>query len=197
MNDGFDDVKVLSQVQEEIESRVPVLNAQQRAIYENLKSIGEEIAAYYLDGIRILQYKDLETAASLLAHVAREIDGGLRDILEGNIEKEPEFTIIHTPDGETLQFKKRKKPFEFEVKTPGTVKLTYKSSTGGHKLSILQSLDMDESSPLAERWIKVTDNFYGFAHRHGAWKPPRRREEFQNIWYEFESLLADLVGSFY
>ena len=81
MKDGFDDEQDSSQPPSEIAGRGPELNARQREIYQNLKSIGPEIAAYYLDGIRILQRGDLETSASLLAHIAREIDGGLRDIL--------------------------------------------------------------------------------------------------------------------
>ena len=87
MNDGFDDEQDSSQPPSEIADRIPELNAQRREIYQNLKSIGPEIAAYYLDGIRILQREDLETSASLLAHIAREIDGGLRDILSSDEAK--------------------------------------------------------------------------------------------------------------
>ena len=77
MNDGFDDERDSSQPLSEITDRIPELNARQREIYQNLKSIGPEIAAYYLDGIRILQHEDLETSASLLAHIAREIMMGV------------------------------------------------------------------------------------------------------------------------
>ena len=87
MNDGFDDERDSSQPPRGITGRIPELNARQREIYQNLKSIGPEIAAYYLDGIRILQCEDLETSASLLAHIAREIDGGLRDILSSDEAK--------------------------------------------------------------------------------------------------------------
>ena len=57
-------------------------------------------------------------------------------------------------------------------------------------------MDIDEPSPIAERWIEVTENFSKFAHRHGAWKAPRSREEFEHLWYDFEEVLADLVGSY-
>ena len=83
VNDGFDE-QDLSQEPGDTPSLDVKLTAQQVEIHRNLASIGPEIAAYYLDGIRILQNKDLETAASLLAHVAREIDGGLRDILSSD-----------------------------------------------------------------------------------------------------------------
>ena len=196
MNDGFDDEQDSSQPPSEMTGRVPELNALQRAIHRNLKSIGPEIAAYYLDGIRILQHENLETAASLLAHVAREIDGGLRDILAEDIKEELEF-VIHTPDDETLNYKKKKEDtFEFAINMPGTVKLTYKPIQGKHITSILDSLGIDDPSPLAERWINVTRNFARFAHRHGAWKPPRRKEDFEGLWSEFEGVLAGLAGSY-
>ena len=196
MNDGFGDEKDSSQPLHEITSHAPELDARQRAIYQGLTSIGPEIAAYYLDGIRILQHQDLETAASLLAHVAREIDGGLRDILAEDIKEALEFEIV-TPDNETLEYKKeREDTFEFPINTPGTVKLTYKNIPR-HRISILQSLGIDNPSPLAERWINATKNFAKFAHRQGAWEHPRRIEDFEGRWFEFEGVLADLVGSSY
>ena len=195
MNDGFDDEQDSSQPPSEMASRGPELNARQREIYQNLKSIGPEIAAYYLDGIRILQREDLETSASLLAHVAREIDGGLRDILSEDPEEKLEF-VIRVPDDETLQFKgKREDTFEFTINIPGTVEVTYKDIPR-HRVSILRSLGIDNLSPLAERWISVTRNFARFAHRHGAWRSPRRIEDFKGLWLEFEGVLADLVGDY-
>ena len=196
MNDGFDDEQDISQPLHEITSHAPELDARQRAIYQGLTSIGPEIAAYYLDGIRILQHQDLETAASLLAHVAREIDGGLRDILAEDIKEALEFEIV-TPDNETLEYKKKREDtFKFPINTPGTVTLTYKNIPR-HRVSILQSLGIDNPSPLAERWINATKNFAKFAHRQGAWEHPRGIADFEGRWFEFEGVLADLVGSSY
>ncbi len=195
MKDGVDKERDLSQVLIDVPSRVVELSPQQREIYQNLKSIGAEIAAYYLDGIRILHSKDIETAASLLAHIAREIDGGLRNIL--SIEKKEELKfVIRTPNNETLTCEKGKEDtLKFTINTPGSVKVSY-DRIGKHKASILQSLGIDDLSPLAERWLKVTKRFAKFAHRHGAWKSPRRREEFESLWSEFEDVLADLVGNY-
>ena len=101
-----------------------------------------------------------------------------------------------TPDGETLTCEKQGEgTIKLEINTPGTVKLTYKK-IARHKPSILRSLDIDEPSPIAERWIEVTGKFSKFAHRHGAWKSPRSREEFEYLWYDFEEVLADLVGNY-
>ena len=194
MNNGFDAEKDLSQVSPQT-SEAEKLPPRQAEIHRNLKDIGPEIAAFYLDGIKILQNKELETTANLLAHIAREIDGGLRDILAEKREEELEF-VIRTPDDETLTCeKKREGTIKFDINTPGTVKLTYKG-IAKHKPSILQSLDVDESSPIAERWIEVSRQFNKFVHRHGPWKTPRSREEFEHLWYDFEEVLADLVGSY-
>ena len=187
MNDGFDDERDSSQPPGEMADRIPELNARQREIYQNLKSIGPEIAAYYLDGIRILQREDLETSASLLAHVAREIDGGLRDILssdeaKGHIQSQLTEAVL-VKLGNYSELKDRK----------------------GHIASILVALNIDDVRTLfspddirtrfAVRWVNVAIQFHKFVHRHGAWKSPRNREEFEGFWYEFESILADLVGS--
>ena len=73
MNDGFDNERDSSQLPSEMVGRGPELNALPREIYQNLKSIGPEIAAYYLDGIRILQREDLETSASSLSSLSFRI----------------------------------------------------------------------------------------------------------------------------
>lgn len=188
MNDGFDDERDSSQPPSGIAGRVPELDARQREIYQNLKSIGPEIAAYYLDGIRILQREDLETSASLLAHIAREIDGGLRDILssdeaKGHIQSQlTEAVLVQLGDYSELRNRK------------------------GHIASILAALGIDDVPVFlfsndvrvnfAIRWINVSTQFHRFAHRHGAWRDPRAREEFEVLWYEFEGILSNLVGSF-
>ena len=94
MNNEFDAEQDLSQV--DPQTPESELTPRQTEIYRNLKDIGPEIAAFYLDGIKILQNKEIETAANLLAHIAREIDGGLREVLAEEKEEELEFTI-HTP----------------------------------------------------------------------------------------------------
>ena len=188
MNDGFDENQDLSRIPSDVPSRSPNLSLQQREILRNLEAIGPEIAAYYLDGIKILHSKDLETAASLLAHIAREIDGGLRDILSSdqaraNIQKQlTEEVLIKLGDYSELRNRK------------------------GHIASILAALGVDDvlvflSSNdvrvnFAIRWINVSTQFYRFVHRHGAWRVPRAREEFEALWYEFEAILSNLVGSF-
>ena len=81
MNDGFGDGQDSSQPPSEITGRIPELNAEQREIHQNLKNIGEGMAAFYFDGLKILHDPHLQTAASLLGHIAKEIDSGLKHLL--------------------------------------------------------------------------------------------------------------------
>ena len=188
MNDGFGEDQDLSRIRSDVPSRAPDLSPQQREIRRNLEAIGPEIAAYYLDGVKILHSTDLETAASLLAHIAREIDGGLRDILSSDEAKrhiQNQLTeAVLAKLGNYSELKDRK----------------------GHIASILAALGIDDSVILlstddprvnfAIRWINVSTQFHKFAHRHGAWRTPRDKEEFEILWYEFEGILSNLVGSF-
>ena len=194
MKNEFDKEQNLSQPPVKLQNRSPELSARQAEIYRNLEAIGPEIAAFYLSGVKVLNDKDLEISSYLLAHIAREIEGGLRDVLSEKKKEELKF-VIEAPDGNKSTYEKgREGSFKFTSNDPGTFKVTY-NRIGQHKPSILQSLGVDENSPLAARWISVAKRFAGFAHRHGAWKPPRRREAFVPLWHEFEDVLTELVGN--
>ena len=52
----------------------------QRRIFEGLSAIGQEIAGFYEAGSKIY-FEDCPNGAYFLLHAAREIDGGLRDVL--------------------------------------------------------------------------------------------------------------------
>lgn len=73
----------------------PELKENQIKIHNGLKTIGNEIAAFYLDGVRMLNDENFGTKAYLLAHIAREIDGGLRDLLSDDID-DPKFESIES-----------------------------------------------------------------------------------------------------
>ena len=194
MNNRFDEKQNLSQPPVRLQNRGLELSPQQAEIYRNLEAIGPEIAAFYLSGLKVLQNDDLETSSYLLAHIAREIEGGLRDVLSEKRKEELKF-VIETPDGNKSTYEKGKEgSFKFASSAPGTVKVTY-NRIGKHKASILQSLGVDENSPIAEKWISVAKRFAEFAHRHGAWELPREKEAFVPLWHEFENVLADLVGN--
>lgn len=196
MYNNFDTTPGSPRVSEMLQNREE-MSPRQAEIYRNLGAIGPEIAAFYRSGLRVLQDNNLEASAYLLAHLAREIGGGLTDVL-GEKRKEELEVNLQTADGRKLTDKQKiGGTLEFDVKVPGPVKLTYKKVQGGHKNSILQFLGTDENSPIAKRWIDVAKRFAKFAHRYGAWKSPRRREVFVPLWNEFENVLADLVGSYF
>ena len=195
MKNEFDKQQDLSKPPERLQNRELELSPRQSEIYRNLEAIGPEIAAFYLSGIKMLQNDDIDTSSYLLAHIAREIDGGLRDVLSEERKEELKF-VIETPDGNKSTYEKgREGSFKFTSSDPGTFKVTY-NRIGKHKPSILQSLGIDDPSPLAEKWLEVTGKFHKFAHRHGPSEDPRAKEAFVPLWYEFEDILVDLVGNY-
>lgn len=153
--------------------RLKSLNASQQYIYEGLQQFGEEISAFYLDAIEILSSQSIRTKTNLLAHLAREIDGGLRDILSPSAVKDQlQKTLSLDEVGEFKHVK-------------------------GHYASVLTALGVLPDSPLAKDWITVASRFAGFAHRHGAYKSPRSVDEFISLWRDYESVLYRLVGNSY
>ena len=171
MYNSFDTTPDLSHVPESLQNRELEMSPRQAEIYRNLGAIGPEIAAFYLSGIKVLRNNDLESAPYLLAHIAREIEGGLRDVLANKSDKQ------------RIQKQLNEK------------NLGHLRTRIGHIASILAALDEDLHSPIAERWITVASRFHEFAHRHGAWEKPRDKDTFVPLWNEFENVLADLVGS--
>ena len=172
MYNSFDPTPDLSHVPESLQNRELEMSPRQAEIYRNLEAIGPEIAAFYLSGIKVLRDNDLESAPYLLAHTAREIEGGLRDVLANESDKQ--------------RIQK-----QLNAKNLGNLRARI-----GHIASILAALGIEDlHSPIAERWITVATRFHEFAHRHGAWKPPRTRDDFVPLWKDFENVLVDLVGN--
>ena len=174
MKNKFDAPEDLPQVPDIFHNQDPRLSPRQSEIYRNLEAIGPEIAAFYLDGIRTLQNKELETTPYLLAHIAREIEGGLRDVLSNDQDKQ--------------KIQKQLKKGDL-----GDLK-----NRIGHIASILTALGIDDlEAPIARKWIGVATEFHKFAHRHGAWESPRSKETFVPLWHQFEDVLVELVGNYF
>ena len=172
MKNGFDEKQDLLQPPVRLQNRSLELSPRQTEIYRNLEAIGPEIAAFYLSGVKVLQNHDLETSSYLLAHTAREIEGSLRDVLSTDPEKRKIQKYLKKADLGNLR------------------------ERIGHIASILAALGIDDlHEPLAQRWISVATRFHEFAHRHGAWEAPRKKETFVPLWYEFEEVLVELVGT--
>jgi len=140
------------------------LDPRQLEIYKGLRSIGAEISAFYLDAVRIFNSDNLQTKSYMLAHAAREIEAGLRDVL--------------TREGEGIEKDKAGEKYQ-------------------HLKSIAVALGLDSNDPLVRKWFKVARVFHKYAHRHGVWKEPRKKSDFEGLWREFEDILFRLVGSYY
>ena len=70
---------------------------EQERIYTGLKEIAPSIANFYLDAVRLIDPScTLQSKANLIAHLAREIDGGLRAIFapKNKEEKKGHFSSI-------------------------------------------------------------------------------------------------------
>ncbi len=148
------------------------LENKRQEIYEGLKGIGEEIASFYKDGIKILEDTEITTKTYLLAHIAREIDGGLRQIFAPANESEK---ISKSIDNDNLgEFKDHK----------------------GHIASILTALNTSIDTPLAKTWINVATKFIKFAHRQGPWKEPRDNKIIVDVWLNYEKVLHALIGNY-
>ena len=174
MNNKVDVNHSESQPSVSIQNQGLELSPRQTEIYRNLKAIGPEIAAFYINGVKTLQDKDNEIASYQLAHIAREIDGGLRDVLTNTQDKKKIQKRLSNEDIGDLK------------------------DRIGHIASILSALGIDDlHTPLARKWINVATKFHQFAHRHGPWETPRSIDTFIPLWYEFEDVLVDLVGNYY
>ena len=174
MKNGFDKEQDLSKPPDIFRNQEPILSPRQSEIHRNLEAIGTEIAAFYLSAVKVLQDDDLETSSYLLAHIAREIEGGLRDIFSTDQEKQRIQKHLKKSDLGNLNERR------------------------GHIASILAALGIDDlSDPLAQRWVNVATRFHEFAHRHGAWETPRKKETFLPLWHEFEEVLVELVGTYF
>ncbi len=146
------------------------MNKNQESIYKGLKSIGEEISGFYLSGLKIINDDDLPSKTYFIAHSAREIDGGIRDIL--------------APKGE-----KEKKQKELSGKED-------LKKIKGHVASILVALDLPIGDQFALEYIDVATKFVNHTHRSGAFKPSRESRDIIQLWERYEVILIKLLGNF-
>ena len=146
------------------------LDEKQLKIYEGLKSVGEEVAGFFLDGVLISKGDELQMQAYLLAHCAREIDGGIRDVLSIK---------------------------DLESVSCNTCGSTLRNEKNTHQATIIRALDVDENSIFAKEWKRIASRFAKFAHRRGAYRTPRALKEFINLWKSYEGILFTLFGNYF
>lgn len=170
------------------------MNVKQIEIYKGLKAIGPEIAQFYEDGVKLM---DLEIGSKsyLLGHLAREIDGGLRNIFEQKQKKE-EFMKLLNNEQLQLLFDEFKRDYEkFDYLKDITFK-DFKESKG-HISSIIVAFGFPLDSPISKEYIKITRWLNKYAHRSGAFNNPRNPNDIIQFWKEFEDVLSKLIGNYY
>src|SRR3990167_2353376 len=151
----------------------------QEKILQGLKEIAGEgaVTECFISALEFYSNPSLSNRVGHLAHSAREIDGGLRDILSPrSLQKELEKNLLE---------RKLEQLFGTEFKTHK-----------GHIASILSALDVGGADPLAKTWFDVSKQFHKYAHRPGALKKSREFTEFQYIWEKYEEVLDRLIGSY-
>lgn len=142
----------------------------QKRIYKRLPLIGPGPAAFYLDACRLMGGSTgLESATHLVAHLFREIESALRDVLETISEQRARQTT------------KRGSQDKHEEEIRG----------------ILRSLEIPESDPVARLWLGLAGkgNAAGLparAHRDSLSVPRSVDMSFRQFWDEAETIL-DLV----
>lgn len=170
------------------------MTERQLEIHKGLKAIGPEISQFYIDGLQVID-SDLGTKSNLLAHILREIDGGLRDIFEQKQLKKEFQKKLKNDDLEKLfnQFKEDYKNYDY------LSDITFEDfkKEKGHVSSILVSFGFSFDHPLSAQYIKVVRWLAKYAHRSGAYNEPRNPKDIINLWNEFENVLSKLIGNYY
>lgn len=147
-----------------------MLTITQQRIHSGLKNIGEALANFYLDGLKMATPEcTILSKANMIAHAAREIDGGLRDVF--------------APDN--------------TIKKVGASIPNYDPNKDGHFASILAAVGKNDPNNLfANRWLAVAKNFHRIAHRKDIHSTSVDATEIISIWAEYEKVLEFVIGSF-
>ncbi|MDD3039473.1 hypothetical protein [Bacteroides sp.] len=165
------------------------------SIYDGLKYFRPEIAVYYKDGL-LIKDSAIQSKSNLLAHLLREIDGGLRAIFEDPVKKKTLKTAITKEYIESL-FEEYKSDYEnfiyLNKVTPQDIK-----DYSGHISSIAASFELSMDSQLIKEYIKVAVWFNRYAHRSDEnTQAPRDPHDILLIWRKFENVLLQLLTHYH
>lgn len=177
------------------------MTEKESAIYDGLLILAPETAAFFKTGVDIFN-TDIEARAYMLAHLSREIEGGLRDILyvKDGGSKCPNC-------GQNLT-ENRCLKCNYKIENGicsvcmNVTKIDKCPSCnhpvdGEHLRSIIRALGINEKNDFARRWHSTAKQFHKYAHRHGAEKKPRDKSAFDKLWLNFNEILAELVGNYF
>ena len=141
-------------------------------IYKRLDRVGRGPASFYRDAARLMAVKPPFTSTThLVAHLIREIESALRDILYPVAVRS---TTIEPDNSETHRTQIR---------------------------TILSFFEVAETHPVAQFWLLLPgrENNYGLAaraHRDALANPRRNDESFEAFWNQVEAWLDFLLDQF-
>jgi len=170
------------------------------AIYEGLLIFAPETAAFFKTGIQIYE-TDIEARAYMLAHLSREIEGGLRDILYVKDQIKCSHCRQNINENRCSKCNSKIKN-GICVVCENTIRLDkcpfcQQPIEGEHLISILKALGISKKNGFAEKWHSTAKKFHKYAHRHGAEKRPRDKNAFDKLWTDFIEILGVLVGNYF
>jgi hypothetical protein len=141
--------------------------SEQEDLYRRLFQIGPGPAAFYRDACYLvsLQSLDLSTMTHLAAHLLREIESAIRDVLR------PLSTQLLPEEGDDKE------------KNKACVR------------AILGALDISESDVVVGTWIRLIDEgqFHGLAHRDGLNGPRPCNQAFDTFFRDVESIFMAVL----
>ncbi len=150
------------------------LRERQIKIYQNLHNlIGQGSAAFYKDACRIINLNPpLESTTHVVAHLFREIESSLRDVLEPISNKNSSI--------QTEKNKGNKHKHKSEI------------------LSILESLEVADNEPIAQTWLKLAEdsdrNLATLAHRCALAVPRKFDSDFIESFNSMEDILDFILN---
>lgn len=157
------------------ESNIPqpfrLSDPRQIRIHRRLLLVSPGAASFYLDACRLMVTEPpFEATTHLVAHLLREIESSLRDVLESFMER-------------SERLDKKGKP----------VKPTHEEEIK----AILKGLEIPESNAVGEAWLRLPGKTgYGLharAHRDDLARPRPVDNEYRQFWDDMESIL-DMVA---
>lgn len=141
-------------------------------ISQNLERIAPLFAAFYRDWVRMRLATNFQCRSYMLAHLAREVDSGLRGALS------------------TKQGRKRMQK-RLEKEDLGDLKEHI-----GYIVSIMETLGVPDFDLRVEQWIQTVKDLKNFTHRDLDYEAKLLRSEVESLWPKVEELWVYLVGSY-
>ena len=144
----------------------------QSEISQNLEKIAPLFAAFYRDWVRMLRATNFQCRSYMLAHLAREVDSGLRG---------------------ALSTKRGQKQVQEQLKK---VDLGDLKEHVGYIASIMEALGVPDFGLRVQQWIQTVKDLKNLTHRDLDDEAKLLRNEVESLWPKVEELWAYLVGSY-